>query len=95
MSGQHRKPPWWRLGALWRRLRGQHRQVKPPPPYLIPIVDGTNGWEHLATEAAFEQGLQEHTGRYMVLCGRQINVASMVTPPAWPCQPCHELGGRA
>ena len=69
--------------------------MSPPPPHLIPIVDGSTGWEHLATGEAFEQGLREHTGRYTVLCGLQINVASMVNPPDWPCQPCHELGGRA
>jgi hypothetical protein len=95
MSGKHHKPPCWCLGALWRRLTGRGHQVNSPPPHVIPIVDGTNGWEHLATDEAFEQGLREHTGRYSVLCGLQINVASMVTPPAWPCRPCHELGGRA
>ncbi|MBV9141922.1 MAG: hypothetical protein JO115_13570 [Pseudonocardiales bacterium] len=94
MSGKHHKSPWWRLGVLWRRLCGRGHPVTPPP-HLIPIVDGSTSWEHLATEAAFEQGLQERAGRYTVLCGLQINVASMVTPPDWPCQPCHELRGRA
>jgi hypothetical protein len=51
-------------------------------------LTGTNGWEHLATDEAFEQGLREHTGRYSVLCGLQINVASghptRVALPALP-----------
>jgi hypothetical protein len=95
MKGKHHKPPWWRLGALWRRLSGQHPGVTPPPVHLNPIVDGYDGVVHLVTDGDFEQGLRERTGQYVVLCGLRINVASMVTPPGRACEPCHVLGGRA
>jgi hypothetical protein len=93
VMGKHHKPPWWRLSALWRRLCGRDHQVVPPRKHLNPIVDGHTGRVHLITDAAFEQGLQEHTGRYSVLCGLQINVASMVTPPGRSCESCQALGG--
>ncbi|MBV9143454.1 MAG: hypothetical protein JO115_21505 [Pseudonocardiales bacterium] len=95
MSGKHCKPLWWRLGALWRRLCGRGRQVSPPPVHLNPLVDGYDGLVHLITDGSFEQGLRERTGRYSVLCGLTINVASMVTPPGRSCERCHVLGGRA
>ncbi|MBV9013719.1 MAG: hypothetical protein JO272_17055 [Pseudonocardiales bacterium] len=59
------------------------------------MVNGSDGWAHLVTEQAYEQGLREHTGRYTVLCGLRIPAASMVAPPDHRCLPCHELGGRA
>ncbi|MBV9139321.1 MAG: hypothetical protein JO115_00075 [Pseudonocardiales bacterium] len=99
MTGKHHqpKPPWWRLGALWRHLRGRRHPVSPPR-HVNEIVDGDSGLVHWATDEAFEQGLRERTGRYLVLCGREIPVASMVTPPGRLCEPCaelQELMGRA
>jgi hypothetical protein len=69
--------------------------VSPPSGHLSELVNGSDGWAHLVTEQAYEQGLREHTGRYTVLCGVQIPAASMVAPPGHRCLPCHELGGRA
>ena len=94
MTGKHHKPPWWHPRALWERLTGQRRQVSPPPGHLSEIVNGYDGWAHLVTEEAYEQGLQEGTGHYAVLCGLRIPAASMAAPPDHLCQPCHELGGR-
>jgi hypothetical protein len=34
-----------------------------------------------------------HTGYYRVLCGREIAIASMVTPPGFFCEPCNVLKG--
>ncbi|MBV8540604.1 MAG: hypothetical protein JO364_08640 [Pseudonocardiales bacterium] len=54
------------------------------------LVEGATGVEHWLTPEAFEQGLREHTGCYVVLCGRRIAVASMVTPPGPSCLPCQQ-----
>jgi hypothetical protein len=94
MRGKHHKPPWWDLGALWERLGGRGHQVSPPPGHLSELVNGSDGWAHLLTEQAYEQGLQEQTGHYTVLCGLRIPAASMAAPPDHLCVPCHELGGR-
>lgn len=59
------------------------------------MVDGRDGWAHLITVEAYEQGLRDHTGFFTVLCGLRIPVASMAAPPEHRCFPCHELGGRA
>lgn len=48
---------------------------------------------HWATEEAFEEDLRAHTGYYRVLCGREIAIASMVTPPGFFCEPCTMLKG--
>ena len=69
--------------------------VSPPPGHLSEIVNGSDGWAHLVTEEAYEQGLRERTGHYTVLCGLQIAAASMAAPPDHRCLPCHELGDRA
>jgi hypothetical protein len=95
MTGKHHTQSWWRLGALWRRRGGHHHQEGLFLGHLSGIVDGRDGWEHLATEQAYAQGLQEGTGIYAVLCGSRIPVASMAAPPEHRCFPCHELGGRA
>jgi hypothetical protein len=94
MAGKHHKPPRWRLSALWERLRGHHHQISPPLGYLSEIVNGSDGWAHLVTEAAYERGLRERTGYYTVLCGLRIPAASMAASPEHLCLPCHELGGR-
>ncbi|MBV9143686.1 MAG: hypothetical protein JO115_22675 [Pseudonocardiales bacterium] len=96
MTGRHHQPspPWWRLGALWRYLSGRRQPVSPPR-HVTEIVDGDSGQVHWATDEAFEQGLREHTGHYLVLCGRKIAVASMVTPLGRCCEPCAELKERA
>jgi hypothetical protein len=44
------------------------------------MVNGSDGWAHLVTESAYEQGLREHTGHYAVLCGLRIPAASMARP---------------
>ena len=93
VRGKHHKQPWWRLSALWRWLSGRDHHAATPQEHLNPIVDGHTGWVHLTTDTAFEQGLREHTGHYTVLCGLQINIASMVTPPGRSCQSCQVLAG--
>lgn len=95
MTEKHGNQWWWCLGALWRRLRAHPDQNSPSRGYLAVMVDGRDGWEHLVTVEAYEQGLRDHTGFFMVLCGRRIPVASMTAPPKHGCFPCHELGGRA
>lgn len=95
MTEKHGNQLWWRLGALWWRLGGRHHQESPPPRYLSEMVDGSDGWAHLITVEAYEQGLQDGTGFYAVLCGLQIPVASMAAPPEHRCFSCHELGGHA
>ncbi|MBV9448238.1 MAG: hypothetical protein JO345_20325 [Streptosporangiaceae bacterium] len=42
------------------------------------------------TSEAFEQGLREGTGHFVVVCGRRIAVASMAAPPERSCWPCQE-----
>jgi len=84
MSGKHHKPPWWR----WRGGRGGGAQVSRPRWSLTEMVDGADGWAHLVTPKAFEQGLREGMGRYQVLCGRRIAAASMAARPRGYCRPC-------
>jgi hypothetical protein len=79
MNGKHRKPPWWRRG------RDREPQLNRPRWSLTEMVDG-DGWAHLVTSDEFEASLRERTGRYVVVCGRCIAVASMVTPPTRPCR---------
>jgi hypothetical protein len=86
VTGKHHKPPWWDLGVLWERLGGRGHPVSPPPGHLSEIVNGYDGWAHLVTEQAYEQGLQEDTGCDQVLCGRWIAAVSMTAPPS--CMPC-------
>jgi len=95
VTGKHHKPPWWHPRARWERLSGRGHPVSPLPGHLSELVNGSDGWAHLVTEQAYEQGLREHTGHYTVLCGLRIPAASMATPPDRRCLPCHELGGRA
>jgi hypothetical protein len=83
MSGRHSPPRWW------RRL-GRRTPVEKPRPLMPQLVEGATGVEHWLTPEAFEQGLREHTGFYLVLCGRRIPVASMVTPPGPSCLPCQQ-----
>ena len=84
MRGKHHIPrrwwPWW-------------RKREPPAPrrHLSCIVDGSDGQEHLITDEAYAQGMEEGTGHYQVLCGSVIAVASMVTPPGRRCLSCHTL----
>jgi hypothetical protein len=54
------------------------------------MVEGSTGLEHWVTPEAYEQGMREGTGFYVVLCGRRIPVASMVTPPGPCCLPCQQ-----
>lgn len=56
---------------------------------LAEMVDGA-GVAHWVSREAFEQGLDEGTGFYVVLCGRRIAVASMAAPPERACWPCQE-----
>jgi len=95
MTGKHHKQSWWRLDALRRRLSARHHQTTPPLGHLAELVEGGDGRAHLTTVEAYEEGLQEGTGIYAVLCGRHIPVASMAAPPGYRCFLCHELGGRA
>lgn len=82
MSGKHCKPPWW------RRSRGGGHRAPGPRRYLTEMVDGADGWAHLLTPEAIEQGLREGTGCYRVLCGRQITAASLAARPSGYCQSC-------
>jgi hypothetical protein len=84
MSGKHHQTttPWW------RRL-GRRPPVEKPRRLLAEMVDVT-GVAHWVTREAFEQGLGERTGFYVVVCGRRIAVASMVTPPERSCWSCQE-----
>jgi len=84
MSGKHHKTktPWW------RRV-GRRPLAEKPRRLLTEMVDGA-GLAHWVTREAFEQGLCEGTGCYVVLCGRRIAAASMVTPPERSCWFCQE-----
>ena len=82
MSGKHHTPPWW------RRL-GRRPPAEKPRRLLTEMVDGV-GLAHWVSREAFEQGLREGTGCYVVLCGRRIAAASMVTPPERSCRSCQE-----
>jgi hypothetical protein len=79
MGGKHHKPPWW------RRL-GRQRQVEKPRPWMAEMVDGA-GVAHWVSTDAYEQGLRERTGFYVVLCGRRIAAGSMAAPPERACGP--------
>lgn len=82
MSSKHHKPPWW------RRV-GRRPQADKPRRLVTEMADGA-GWAHWVTSEAFEQGLREGTGHFVVVCGRRIAVASMVAPPERSCWPCQE-----
>lgn len=94
MKGRHHqsKPPWWHLGSWWQRARGREHPVSPPR-RLNEVVSGDDRVVHWATEEAFEEDLRAGTGYYRVLCGREIAIASMVTPPGFFCEPCNVLKG--
>jgi hypothetical protein len=51
------------------------------PRWLMELVGGSSGCARLVSSEAVGQGLIEGTGRYTVLRGRWIAVASLVTPP--------------
>lgn len=83
MSGKHHKLRWW------RRL-GRRPQETKPRWLVTAMVEGSTGLEHWVTPEAFEQGMREGTGCYMVLCGRRIAVASMAAPSGPSCLPCQQ-----
>lgn len=80
-----------RRARRWRWRRGRCRCAPLPWEPLTEIVCGPTGQSHLITEAAYTRGLQEGHGIYEVLCGRRIEVASMVTPPGPQCDRCDVL----
>ena len=76
MSGKHRKTK-----TRWWRCVGRRHQEQKPRRLLTEMVDST-GLAHWVTHEAFDQGLRERTGHYLVLCGRRIAVAEHGYPTA-------------
>lgn len=88
MCGRHSKPSWWRRG------RDKPPGARRPRWSLTEMVDG-DGFAHLVTHKEFEAGLRAGLGRYLVVCGRRITVASMAASPTRHCRPCQVLQATA
>lgn len=88
MGGKHSKPSWWRRG------RDKPLDARRPRWFLTEMVDG-DGFAHLVTSEEFEAGLSAGGGRYLVVCGRRITVASMASSPVHHCRPCQVLRATA